>query len=86
MSSTDPMHTFLLGMVKHETRLNLKLLNSLQTEEFIRRVKSVRVPYDLGRLPNNMFDKSEGLSGITAAQWKLYVIICKTLSLQITTY
>lgn len=75
MSSTDPMHTFLLGMVKRETELNLKLLDSSQTEEFLRRVKSVRVPYDIGRLPNNVFDRGEGLSGITAAQWKSYIIV-----------
>ncbi len=39
----------------------------------MRRVKSVRVPYDAGRLPTNIFDH-DGLSGVTAAQWKLYII------------
>ena len=70
MSCTDPMHTFLLGMVQKETELNLKLLTSTEIAEFIRRVKSVRVPYDVGRLPNNIFDHNEKLNGITAAQWK----------------
>lgn len=74
MVTTDPMHTFLLGMVKRETELNLELLSSQQREEFVRRVKSVRIPYDVGRLPNNMFDHGEGMSGVTAAQWKTYII------------
>lgn len=30
MAVTDPMHTFLLGMVKKETYLNLELLNRAQ--------------------------------------------------------
>jgi hypothetical protein len=30
MTTTDPMHTFLLGIVKKETELNLDLLNSMQ--------------------------------------------------------
>lgn len=75
MHCTDPMHTFLLGMVQRETELNLKLMTTAQNEEFVRRVKSMRVPYDLGRLPNNIFDKGERVDGITAAQWKLYIIV-----------
>ena len=74
MCATDPMHTILLGMVKKETELNLRLLGASQKKEFIRRVKSVRVPYDLGRLPNNIFDEGEEPNGITADQWKLYII------------
>ena len=73
MTTTDPMHTFLLGMVRRETELNLEYLSSRQRQEFIRRVKSVRIPYDVGRLPTNIFDNSEGSSGITANQWKVYI-------------
>jgi hypothetical protein len=36
-------------------------------------VKSVRIPYDVGRLPSNVFDDSDGNSGITANQWKIYI-------------
>lgn len=46
----------LLGMVKCEMELNLKLLDSIEMKEFVRRVQSVRVPYDIGRLPSNLFD------------------------------
>lgn len=75
MSVTDPMHTFLLGMVRRETNYNLQLLDSDQRKEFVRRVKSVKVPYDVGRLPSNIFDDGEEPTGVTAAQWKLYIII-----------
>lgn len=54
MSTTDPMHTFLLGMVRRETELNLNLLSYPQRQEFVRRVKSVQMPYDVGRLPSNI--------------------------------
>ena len=75
MSATDPMHTFLLGLVKRETELNLRLLSDSGREEFIRRVKSIRVPYDAGRLPTNVFDSGETVSsGITAAQWKIFIV------------
>lgn len=74
MSATDPMHTFLLGMVRRETDYNLQLLDSIQRKEFVRRVKSIKVPYDVGRLPSNIFDVGEEPTGVTAAQWKLYII------------
>lgn len=74
MCATDPMHTFLLGMVKRETELNLELMNTVQKKDFIRRVKSAQMPYDVGRLPTNIFDQGVGLSGVTAAQWKLYIV------------
>ena len=74
MSTTDPMHTFLLGMVRRETELIIDQLDPSQRQEFVRRVKSFKVPYDVGRLPTNIFDHGNGLSGITASQWKLYII------------
>ena len=75
MCATDPMHSFLLGMVCRETELNFSLLSFSQRQEFIRRLKSVRMLYDVGRLPSNIFDNVEGgIRGITAAQWKLYII------------
>lgn len=74
MTATDPMHSFLLGLVKRETELNLQLLTAAQRQEFIRRVKSIKMPSDVGRLPTNIFDNSEGVSGITANQWKTYIV------------
>ncbi|SMN01272.1 hypothetical protein SPONN_2357 [uncultured Candidatus Thioglobus sp.] len=74
MVSIDPMHTVHLGMVRKETELILSTLAPTKKDEFIRRVKSLKLPYDLGRLPTNMFD-STGLSGVTAAQWKTFAIV-----------
>ena len=51
MTATDPMHSFLLGLVRRETELHLHQLTPAKRQEFIRRVKSVRIPYDIGRLP-----------------------------------
>ena len=75
MATVDPMHTFLLGMVKRETELNLDMLIPAEKKEFLRRLKKVRLPYDIGRLPSNIFDY-DGLTGVTAAQWKTYIITC----------
>ena len=72
MVTVDPMHTFLLGMVKRETELNLDVLTPAEKKEFLRRLKKVRLPYDIGRLPSNMFD----YDGLRAAQWKTYIITC----------
>lgn len=73
----DPMHTFLLGMVKRETELNMAQLSPSQKNEFLRRVKSLKLPYDLGRLPTNIFDSDNGsgISSCTAQQWKNYAIV-----------
>lgn len=73
----DPMHTFLLGMVKKETELNMKLLSPSQKKEFLRRLKSVKLPYDLGRLPTNIFDgdSESGHFSCTAQQWKNYATV-----------
>ena len=73
MTATDPMHTFLLGLMRRETELNLQFLTSTQKQVLIQRIKSVRIPYDIGRLPTNIFDDSTGITGITADQWKTYI-------------
>lgn len=74
MSTTDPMHTFLLGLVKKEAELTLKLLDSSQHKEFLRRIGSVRMPYDVGRLPTSSFDDNDEIPSITADQWKTYIV------------
>lgn len=43
-------------------------------KEFLRRMKEMRIPYDLGRLPLNMTEKKT-LSGLTAEQLKNYILI-----------
>lgn len=65
--------TILLGLVKRETELNLQMLTCSKWQELIGRVKSVRMPYDIGRLPTNIFDTGEGLGSITADRWKIYI-------------
>ena len=75
MTTIDPMHTFLLGMVKRETELNLDMLTPAKRCELNRRLKKIRLPYNIGRLPDNIFDK-ERVNGVTAAQWKTYIISC----------
>ena len=74
MTITDPMHTFLLGMVQNETKLCLSSLSGTKLSEFYKRLKNIKVPYDMGRLPNNI-NISEGLSGLTAQQWKNFACI-----------
>lgn len=76
MVSIDPMHTFLLGMVKRETMYNLEQLTPTSRHEFLRRLKSIKLPYDVGRLPSNLFDDEDnnGLGSATAQQWKNYIV------------
>lgn len=74
MTTIDPMHTILLGMVKRETELNLSLMTCDDKRELIRRIKLIKLPYDIGRLPTNMFE-NDTLDGATADQWKNYVTI-----------
>ena len=69
MTITDPMHTFLLGMVQNETKLCLSSLSGTKLSEFYKRLKNIKVPYDMGRLPNYI-NSSEELSALTAQQWK----------------
>ena len=38
-------------------------------------LKCIRLPYDIGRLPSNIFD-NDSFSGVTAAQWKTYISTC----------
>lgn len=77
MTTVDPMHTFLLGMVKRETELNLSMLTPTDKSEFLRRLQSMKLPYDIGRLPSHIFDDDMcSNSRVTADQWKTYIITC----------
>jgi len=73
MVTVDPIHTFLLGMVRSESEHHITEnsntdMSTLHTE-FYRRLNSMRVPYDIGRLPTNI-DCKTSFSGLTAQQWK----------------
>ena len=75
MTSVDPMHTFLLGMVKKEVKFILEGMIPRSKKEFMKRVKSIRLPHDIGRLPTNIFDDDEyEFSGVTAQQWKNFIV------------
>lgn len=77
MTTVDPMHAFLLGMVKRETELNVSMLSSNDKCEFLRRLKSIKLPYDIGRLPSHIFDDDIcSYTRVTADQWKTYIITC----------
>ena len=72
---TDPMHTILLGMVHNEIKLiiHVSTLTVNQLSEFYSRIKAVKIPYDLGRLPINL--NGDSLAGLTAQQWKNFACI-----------
>jgi len=78
MVTVDPMHTFLLGMVRNESEHHITEnsdtdMSTLHTEIY-RRLNSMRVPYDIGRLPTNI-DCKTSFSGLTAQQWKNFAIV-----------
>ena len=81
MMITDPMHTFLLGMVHNEVKLCLSSMSANNATEFQSRIKRIRIPYDLGRLPTNIFNKSGGLSELTVQQWKNFASMLDHASL-----
>lgn len=78
MITVDPMHTFLLGMVKDECLSDASTshfsLTDRKRNEFLRRVKALKVPYDIGRLPSNLKETSS-FSGCTAEQLKNFAIV-----------
>ena len=75
MMITDPMHTFLLGMVHNEAKLCFSSMSANNATEFQNRIKKIRIPYDLGRLPTNIYNKAGGLTELTAQQWKNFACI-----------
>ena len=78
MITVDPMHTFLVGMVKDECENLLSTshfrLTDRKRNEFLRRVKALKMPYDIGRLPSNLNEKSS-FSGCTAEQLKNFDVV-----------
>ena len=69
MSISDPMHTFLLGLVHDEVKLCLSSMLSSNVLEFYNRIRHIKVPYDVGRLPTNI-KSTYDLALLTAQRWK----------------
>ncbi len=70
----DPMHNLLLGTAKHIFRLwtELGVLSTNKLDEIQRRIDSLKVPHDVGRIPLKI---ASGFSGFTAYQWKNWTTI-----------
>ncbi|XP_073670897.1 uncharacterized protein [Paramisgurnus dabryanus] len=75
----DPMHNLLLGTARHVFRLwtELGILTTKSLDEVQARVESIKVPYEVGRIPLRI---SSGFTGFTADQWKnwttIYSLFC----------
>ena len=68
------MHTFLLGMVCDESAHHVaENSGCMDCTVFYRRLNSMCVPYDIGRLPTN-FGCKTSFSDFTAQQWKIMLL------------
>ena len=73
----DPMHNLFLGLVEDVGNAIIigdeKFISADGRDVFQERMNSMRLPYDVGRLPKTMLQKRSG-RGITAQQWKNFII------------
>jgi len=73
----DPMHNLFLGLVEDVGNAVIvgdeNFITADGRDVFERRMDSMRIPYDVGRLPHTMLQKMSG-RGITAQQWKNFII------------
>ncbi|XP_056106492.1 uncharacterized protein LOC130084975 [Rhinichthys klamathensis goyatoka] len=75
----DPMHNLLLGTARHVFKLWIEcgVLSIQKLEELQKRMDSLKVPQDVGRIPLRI---ASGFSGFTADQWKnwttIYSLFC----------
>lgn len=75
----DPMHNLLLGTARHIFRLWIELgvLHTQKLDEIQRRIYSLIVPQDVGRILQKI---ASGFSGFTAHRWKnwttIYSLFC----------
>ena len=73
----DPMHNLFLGLVEDVGNAIIigdeKFISADGRDVFQERMNSMRLPYDVGRLPRTMLQKRSG-RGITAQQWKNFII------------
>ena len=73
----DPMHDVFLGLVEEICNAIIvgdeKFISTSGRETFQERMNSMKLPYDVGRLPQTMLHKMS-CRGITAQQWKNFII------------
>lgn len=77
----DPMHALMLGLIKKEASIHFDDDTNSDTSNFAitqekkeilkKRLKSIKMPSDCGRLPTTILDKAS-VEGTTAQQWLLY--------------
>ena len=79
----DPMHCLFLGVGKWIVKkllLTHGKLTKQQCSTIDQRMKHVRVPSDIGRIPSKVAQGEEGFSKFTADQWRIffqiYAILC----------
>ena len=73
----DPMHCLFLGIAHWIVKrlwIDSGKLDKSDLEKIENRVKSIKVPSDLGRIPHKIAT-GEGFSGFTADQWKNFILI-----------
>src|ERR1043165_1498821 len=76
----DPMHCLFLGIAQWIIKrlwVDSGKLTKSDLELMEKRAKAIKVPADLGRIPNKIAT-SEGFSGYTADQWKSFILIYAT--------
>ena len=81
----DPMHNLFLGPVEDVGNAIIigdeKFISADGRDIFQERMNSMRLAYDVGRLPRTMLQKRSG-RGITAQQWKNFIITFARLSVE----
>ena len=76
----DPMHCLFLGMsnwIVKRLWIDSNKITKSDLELMEKRAKGIKVPADLGRIPNKIVT-GEGFSGFTADQWKSFILIYAT--------
>jgi hypothetical protein len=69
----DPMHNLFIGIASWIVKrlwIDGRKISQENLELMEKRTKNIKIPADLGRIPNKMAT-GEGFSGFTADQWKL---------------
>ena len=77
----DPMHCLFLGIshwIVKRLWIDCNKITKSDLELMEKRAKGIKVPADLGRIPNKIAT-GEGFSGFTADQWKSFILIYTTL-------
>ena len=81
MCVIDPMHNLLLGTCKHIVEIwkSRAILTSKDFDNIQTRVNAFVCPSDVGRIPSKL---SSGFSGMTADQWKNWILLFSLYSLK----